>query len=338
VNLLNRFKIKAKLMLLVALSAVSLIAATMVFASLLHDKMLTDRQDKLRSIVETAAGLAQSLEADAVAGRIAHDEALSRFRQNLRSMWYDGHSDYLLAATMEGIFIVNAAAPKIEGTRGTKDKSGNMIVDMFLGAVQATDQGFVTYLYPKPGQTELRPKLAYVARFRPWNAFIATGVYIDDIETEYYGILRNLGLLDLGIMAVVGAIALAVSRNIAGALGSLKLKMAQLARGDLAVEITESARTDEVGDMAKAVQVFKDNAESMHRLQGEEAEHKQLAEAEKRQVLASVANGFERNVKGIVDALALAATAAQGTARSMSGMADGTRRRRAPVRVGAENR
>jgi methyl-accepting chemotaxis protein len=73
----------------------------------------------------------------------------------------------------------------------------------------------------------------------------------------------------------------------------------------------------------------------MHRLQGEEAEHKQQAEAEKRQILANVANGFEQNVKGIVDALALAATVAQGTARSMSGMADGTRRRALAVASGA---
>jgi methyl-accepting chemotaxis protein len=323
------------LLLLVALSAVSVIAATLVAASFLHGKMLADREDKLRSIVETVSGLAQSVEAQAEAGRITHDEALSRFRQNVHSMWYDGHEDYLLAATMEGIFIVNAAAPKIEGTRGTKDKNGNMIVDMFLGAVQSTDQGFVRYLYPKPGQTELQPKLAYVTRFRPWNAFIATGVYIDDIETEYDSILRKLGLLDVGIMAVVGAIALAVSRNIAGALGRIHDKMAQLAHGDLGVTITEGARTDEVGDMARAVQVFKDNAQAMQRLQREEAEHKQQAEAEKRRVLANVANGFEQKVKSIVDALALAATAAQGTARSMSGMADGTRQRALAVASGA---
>jgi methyl-accepting chemotaxis protein len=335
VNLLNRFKIKAKLMLRVGMSAVSLIAATMVSASFLHDKMLTDREDKLRSIVETVAGLAQSLEAEAAAGRLTRDEALSRFRQNVHSMWYDGHADYLLAATMEGIFIVNAAVPKIEGTRGTKDKNGNMIVDLFLGVVQSANQGFVRYLYPKPGQTELQPKLAYVARFPPWNAFIATGVYIDDIETEYNGILRKLGLLDIGIMVVVGAIALAVSRNIAGALGSLQHKMAQLAQGDLEVAITEGGRTDEVGDMARAVQVFKDNAQTMQRLQREDADRKQQMETEKRQMMASVANGFEQNVKGIVDALATAATAAQGTARSMSGLADGTRRRALAVASGA---
>src|SRR5262249_41272726 len=146
------------------------------------------------------------------------------------------------------------------------------------------------------------------------NSFIATGVYIDDIDAEYHSILRKLGVLDVVIMAVVGAIALVISRNIAGALGSLQLKMAHLAQGDLGVDIAEAARSDEIGAMAKAVQVFKDNAQAMLRLQQEEEELKQRAEAEKRQMLADVANGFEQSVKSIVDAFASAATVAQGTA------------------------
>jgi methyl-accepting chemotaxis protein len=302
VKLLNRFRIKAKLLLLVALSAISLIAATLAGAAFLHDRMLTDRVDKLRSVVETAAGLAKSLEDDAAAGRVTHDEAIARFRQNMRSMWFDNHADYLLAATMDGIFIVNAAAPKIEGTRGTKDKNGNMIVDMFLSAVKSGDEGFVRYLYPKPGQTELQPKLAYVMRFKPWNAFIATGVYIDDIDTEYAGILAKLGLLDLGILVVVGVIALAVSGDIAGALGSLESKMAQLAKGDLAVEITEGARTDEVGDMARAVAVFKANAIIKNELE-EAQERAQAAQLRRQEEIAQLVGFFGRSVGGVFTTL-----------------------------------
>jgi hypothetical protein len=38
---------------------------------------------------------------------------------------------------------------------GAKDKNGNMIVDMFLGTVKSTDEGFVKYFHAKPRQTEL---------------------------------------------------------------------------------------------------------------------------------------------------------------------------------------
>jgi len=335
VNLLNRLRIKAKLLLLVGLSTVSLFSATMVAASFLHEKMLSDRVDKLRSIVETASGLAKSLEDAAVAGRITRDEAIARFRENVHAMWYDNHGDYLLAATMDGIFIVNAGAPKIEGSRGTKDKDGNMIVDMFLSAVKSSDEGFVRYLYPKPGQTELQPKLAYATRFKPWNAFIATGVYIDDIEADYHALLWKLGLLDLGILAVVGAIALVISRDIAGGLGALDRQMTGLAHGDLAVNVTETGRADEVGDMAKAVLVFKDNALAIQQHKLEEEEYKREAEARKRRALAEVADRFEQSVKSIVDSLSQAAAAVQGSARSMSTTADNTRERARAVASGA---
>lgn len=52
-----------------------------------------------------------------------------------------------------------------------------MLSDMVLGSVTCSDDGFVRYLYPKPRQAELQPKLAYVARFRPWNASIATAAF-----------------------------------------------------------------------------------------------------------------------------------------------------------------
>lgn len=142
-------------------------------------------------------------------------------------------------------------------------------------------------------------------------------------------------MLDLGIMIVVGAIALVVSRNIAGALGSLEHKMARLAQGDLTVDIPKAPAPTRLATWRRRCRLFKDNAQSMQQMQPEEAEHKQGAEAEKRQMLAGVANGFERNVKGIVDALELAATVAQGTARSMSGMSDGARRRALAVASGA---
>ena len=333
--LLHYLTIKAKLLLLAGLSAISVLAATMAASSFLYQKMLDDRVDKLRSIVETASGLAQALQQNVAGGQMTQEQARARFRDDIHAMWYDNHQDYLLAATMEGIFIVNAGAPRIEGTRGTKDAHGNMIVDMFLGAVKTSDEGFVRYMYPKPGEKDLQPKLAFVRRFVPWNAFIATGVYIDDIEAEYRALLRKLGMFDIAIVAAVGAIAMWISRNVTGALGSLEHKMAQLANGELAVEIPEIARPDEVGAMAKAVQVFKDNALAMQRLKAEEAELERKAEAVKRKTLEDVATGFEQTVQGIVEELSQAAIAMQDAARSLSSNTDSARQRSRAVAAGA---
>lgn len=58
-------------------------------------------------------------------------------------------------------------------------------------AIATTGDGFVTYDWPKPiaagGVTEkLYPKLSYVKRFEPWGWVVGSGIYIDDLEAEYW--------------------------------------------------------------------------------------------------------------------------------------------------------
>lgn len=336
-SILNRLKIKAKLAILFGVSALSLAATILFAASLLHQRMMDDRIAKLRSIVETTHGLAQTLEGQVTAGKMTRDDAISRFRETLHGMWYDDHHDYLLAFTLDGTTIANAANPQQVGENrsGSKDANGKPIIGSMVALMQRQNEGIVEYVYPKPGQKEPLPKVTFIKKFEPWNAFFGTGVYTDDIAAEYNAVLFKLGLAGFAIAALVAAITYGVSRNIVHSLGSLKAKMATLAAGDLDINIHEIARHDEIGEMARAVGIFKDNAVAMQQLQANQEEIKRKADLEKKHALASLAEGFETKVRGIVDALSHDAAEMQSTARSMSSTADGTRQQTLAVASGA---
>jgi methyl-accepting chemotaxis protein len=334
-KMLDRLKIKAKLGLLLGLSALALVLAIVIAAQIMHARMVADRLDKLRALTDVAAGLAQSLQDQVAAGKLTRDEAMLRFGDDLADMWYDGHRDYLMIAGMDGIMIANPANPGTRGSHGTKMADGKTILEHFIEAMHGGDDGTFEYDYPKPGTTQPLPKLSYIRMFRPWNVMISTGVWIDDIEAEYHALLLKLSLFGLGIIAVVAAIALGVSGSIAGALGRLKATMAKLAAGDLRVEIAEASRGDEIGDMARTVQVFKENAEAVRRLEAEQAELKAQGEAEKRRALAELASRFEARVRSIVEAVSRAASEMQATAQSLTGSAEGTRQQALAVASGA---
>lgn len=78
-----------------------------------------------------------------------------------------------------------------------------------------------------------------------------------------------------GRALLIGAIAVAAALAVAGLLGrgistplrSMTRAMQGLANGDLEIEIPSADRRDEVGDMARAVTVFRDNAREVERLQ-----------------------------------------------------------------------
>ncbi len=326
-NLLDRLKIKAKLMVVLGLTAMSLIVAVLLAASVLHQKMMDERIGKLRGIVETAMGLAQALDDEVVAGHMSRDDAIVRLRNQMHAMWYDGHKDYIFVLDMDGISIANAADPKQVGTSraGLKDVNGKPITGSFIKALTTADEGVVDYYYPKPGQTDPMAKVSVVRRFKPWNMIFGTGVYIDDLEAEYHSALLHLGLAALALLAIVMTVVFFINRNISGSLATLKGRMAKLAEGDVTVAIDEATRGDEIGDMARAVQVFKENAQQMQRLRDEQEEMKQKAEFEKRQAMADLANAFQTKIRGIVDALAHSASAMQTTARSMAETADSAR-------------
>jgi methyl-accepting chemotaxis protein len=83
-------------------------------------------------------------------------------------------------------------------------------------------------------------------------------------EAEAFAPINNMRDMMLAIGGVLLAIAAVVgflfSRAITRPITRLTAKMGALAQGDLAVEVQGAERTDEVGEMAKAVQVFKENA------------------------------------------------------------------------------
>lgn len=94
--------------------------------------------------------------------------------------------------------------------------------------------------------------------------------------------------------------------------------MQRLASGDNTVDVPHTTRRDEVGAMAKAVQVFKENAIEMERLRAEQAEAERSAAAQKRQALQELASHFEGSVGSIVDLVSSAASELEAAARTLS--------------------
>jgi methyl-accepting chemotaxis protein len=122
---------------------------------------------------------------------------------------------------------------------------------------------------------------------------------------------------------IVGA--LSVGLGITNPIMRLADVMERLARGDSTVQVSDTHRRDEVGVMARAVKVFKDNAVKMMEMRAAQDASKQQAEAEKRRAMAELANSFEKSVLGIVGIVSSAATELESTAQVMSSTAEQTK-------------
>ena len=127
-------------------------------------------------------------------------------------------------------------------------------------------------------------------------------------------------------MALVLGIGLAVllSRAVAGPVTRMTAAMKDLAGGNRDVIIPGLGYRDEIGSMAEAVQVFKNNAIEKERLEAAQEEQKRRADEERKLALRKMADGFESQVGTVVDAVTSAAVQLQASSRQMAATATET--------------
>ncbi len=119
-----------------------------------------------------------------------------------------------------------------------------------------------------------------------------------------------------------------LSRDISGALGKITVAMTGLAAGNRRIVIPGDDRSDEIGEMARALAVFRDSAQELAVLQEEAALAAQLdlrrvEEAREAQArfMQELAAKFERTVGEVVGSVAAASTQLQDTATAMAAAA-----------------
>ena len=141
------------------------------------------------------------------------------------------------------------------------------------------------------------------------------------------------GLIAVAI-ASVGLVTM-VRRRVCKPIVDLTATMSRLAGGDVSDEISGSDRDDEIGAMAAAVRVFKDNMIKADRLAAEKEAENDI-KMRRARVLDELARAFETKVGELVGGLSSASAVMEETAQSMSTTAAATNRQAGVVAAASE--
>jgi methyl-accepting chemotaxis protein len=338
-SVLDRFAISSKLAVLLGLALIGGAVALSVSMSLSRDQMITDRIGKVHALVDTALNVAKGLAEQEAAGKLTHDAALERYRDIVHQLRFDPDGNYIVTYGEHGVAIAIASRPDFIGKSmwDVQDKSGTYIVRRMLEIAETSDGGILTYNWPRAGSDVSVPKLTYVGSFRPWHMAVAAGVYIDDVDAAFQNQLWTLGEILAPIAILLGLIAWAIRQSIAGGLARLKLAMVRLATGDTDVVIEGGSRLDEVGDMARAVEVFKRGAIENQRLTAEREGLDAAAETARRQQLADVAHQLDQQVSGTIAAVSTSAEKMLGDSVALMNEAEAAAGQAKQVYIGANS-
>jgi methyl-accepting chemotaxis protein len=136
-----------------------------------------------------------------------------------------------------------------------------------------------------------------------------------------------------------------VKQTVSGSLRSMAGQMTQLASGEKDVAITGTERRDEIGEMARALEVFHRAGVRLERLSRERAERaraeldqqtrlqvqQEEARIERETMLRDIAGQFERTVGEVVTGVVAASSQLQSTSKLMAATAEDTSRRTGEV-------
>ncbi|WP_315702580.1 MULTISPECIES: HAMP domain-containing methyl-accepting chemotaxis protein [unclassified Bradyrhizobium] len=100
---------------------------------------------------------------------------------------------------------------------------------------------------------------------------------------------------------VVGAmLAWLIGGSVSGPIRGMTDRMQSLAAGELEQPIPGGEQRDEIGRMARAVEVFRDNALAVRRMEQEAAAQREAAEADRTRMMAELASRFEQGMQGVI--------------------------------------
>ncbi|MFC5553536.1 methyl-accepting chemotaxis protein [Methylobacterium iners] len=138
-----------------------------------------------------------------------------------------------------------------------------------------------------------------------------------------------------GLILAMGLAGLIVAGGVSRPLKAMAAAMNRLAEGDLAIAVTGAERKDEVGSLARSLQVFKDNAIASREAAASQAAEN-AAKIRRAELLDATTRRFEADISALTEGLAGAARQMEDTAGSMSATAEQAIRQSASVGQAAE--
>jgi methyl-accepting chemotaxis protein len=327
-----RLTIGRRIYLLIGLSFTGCLAVALFQMAQLRIGLEGQKQLELKHLTEIALTIVKEEHAAAQAKTISNEDAQRRAAARLASLRY-GQNDYFWINDMQPRMVMHPVRPELNGQdlADNKDPTGKRLFIEFVETVKRQGSGFVAYQWPKPGADAPQPKLSYVAGFAPWGWVIGTGVYIDDLDRQAWSVARTALLITAAVLLVVAAISIVVARRTGRAISGITGAMANLAGGDTSVIVPGVGRSDEVGELAAGLQVFRENMVAAERMRAEWAESEERAQAERRAGMRSLADNFEAAVGNIVNVVSSAASELETAASTLTQTADTTQQLSAKV-------
>lgn len=290
-HLLGLLSVANKLRLSIVLASIIIIGIQLTSANKLEATMVAERKVQAQNLVGTLNSQLNAIKSNHT---LSDEQQRRQAEQLVNATRYD-QSGYFFMFDLDGNMVSHPIKPKLNGqsmTLHSKDYISSAFRD-FVNTAKRDGQGFVEYLWPKPGSNDQESKTSYIYRLNHWNWAIGTGIYLTDVQQAYKEILIQIAIETLLYITLLIILSHIIARNITKPLTKLTRTMGQITKDkDLTIQL-KSQGNDELTTMAKTFnnmnQHFRDVLNNIHG-----NTHSLASQAEE---LACVTNQIQTGIK-----------------------------------------
>ena len=118
-------------------------------------------------------------------GSMSEEALKNRLKAIVNATRY-GKTGYFWINDLDAVIVTHPIKPELNGKDmvAYKDQGGKQIFKEFATVAKKDSEGFVDYVWAKPGYTTPQPKVSFVKLFKPYDWVIGTGEYVDDVTTK----------------------------------------------------------------------------------------------------------------------------------------------------------
>jgi len=277
------------------LAALALMASGTGLA-LLHsyDLDVADKKTEIRNLLESAQSITEHYVAEAQSGALTTQAAQVQALAALSAIRYD-KDNAVFVVQNNGTILADQNSALI-GTNqwDLADAGGRLIYQPLIESAMAGKLEYNHYDIPDGSGSTAVPTMALALPVPQWNWVIGTGFNVNGVYTDMLHYSLGLAEVFAPLLFAYMVVVVLTLRRQTGFLNGLSDAMRKLATGVLETEVPAAERGDEIGDMARAVVVFKDNALERRRLETEAQAQRDRIEEERKHNEAAQAAATER--------------------------------------------
>lgn len=261
-SMIQRLSIARQLRIIIVSAVLGIIVLTGLFLLSEKTMLLRERESNVRQTVETVEKLVAHYYDLSNKNKMSESDAKQAAKDAVRALRY-GADEYFWINDMNTRMVMHPIKPALDGTdlSGNKDPTGKHLFTEMVQTVKDHGEGFVFYMWPKPGSEAPVEKVSFVKGFKPWGWVIGSGVYIDSVNATFYQRLLSFSVGAAILTGILLLISLVIAKSLLQQLGgepryAVEIT-SQIAQGDLTADI--QLKANDSSSLLYSIQAMRDS-------------------------------------------------------------------------------